>query len=82
MLSRPKVKASDRSKPNGIVFNTKGINSLTAKTTEAKNDLTEREIDDLADTRSQLFDLEKTLDRFTFEVEASFTDLRERSRWR
>ena len=45
---------------------------LTAKTTEAKNDLT-----DLTDIRSQLFDLERTLDRFTSEVESSSTDLKE-----
>ena len=56
---------------------TKGINSLAAKTAEAKNDLTETEIDYVKDIRSQLFDLERTLDRFTSEVESSSTDLKE-----
>ena len=56
---------------------TKGINSLAAKTAEAKNDLTETEIDYLTDIRSQLFDHERTLDRFAFEVESSSTDLKD-----
>ena len=65
MLNRPKVKANQ------------GINSLAAKTAQAKNDLTETEIDYLTDIRSQLFGLERTLDRFTFEVESSSTDLKD-----
>ena len=40
-----------------------------------QDDLTEREIDDLTDIRSQLFDLKKTLDRFTSEVESLSTEL-------
>lgn len=43
---------------------TKGINSLAAKTSEAQNDPTETEMDDLTDIRSRLFDFKKTLDRF------------------
>ena len=40
-----------------------------------QDDLTEREIDNLTDIRSQLFDLEKTLDHFTSEVESLSTEL-------
>ena len=38
---------------------TKGIKSLAAETTQAQNDLIEREIDDLMDIRSQLSNLKK-----------------------
>ena len=40
-----------------------------------QDDFTEREIDNLTDIRSQLFDLKKTLDRFTSEVESLSTEL-------
>ena len=40
---------------------TKAVNSLAAKTSEVQDDLAE--IDDLADMKTQLFDLEKSLDQ-------------------
>ena len=67
-----KSKRSLEAKWNRI---TKGINNLTAKTTEAQDDLADKEINDLTDIRSQLFDLEKTLDHFTSEVEAFSANL-------
>ena len=58
---------------------TKAVNSLAAKTSEAQEDLAE--IYDLADMTTQLFDLEKSLDRFTSEIKSFYTELEDSDKW-
>ena len=52
---------------------TKAVNSLAAKTSAVQDNLAE--IDDLADMKTHLFDLEKSLDCFTSEIESFYTEL-------
>ena len=57
-----KAKRSLEAKWNRI---TKNINNATTTIMEAQSKLDEMQIEDLTETRSQLSELEKTLDQFT-----------------